>query len=321
MMNLSVEILKLSSHSLAVIVLIIVMNNKNHPLQQCSALLTLLFFFLFFIGTCEACVSEIVSFSLSLSLSLSLTMSSFLFSTIKWAEYNEIYRQTLGIYACRLLSVCKLFHDHLHDPNNPNFAIPRDLANLLIVSLWVDGYLVHFITNFPVLAKFMVEDTVNCGDHSKEAWLLGRVLEQGMIELIFSDPFGIAGSIARSRVLKRSDTIIALTHPDVDHFDRTTILSIPMYASATLGGKNNKEYREALTPSFFVGSSEVKLSKFREVQKIVGGRAEHINRFLVELKQRFVNQGSNEPVEGAFHRSNNTYHTVICGFSNPRANS
>lgn len=73
-----------SLFSLAANVIVIAMSNKNLPLQPCS-LLWVLFFFLFLIGTCEACVSGIVSFlGVSfLSLSLNKLLSSSQLSSFK----------------------------------------------------------------------------------------------------------------------------------------------------------------------------------------------------------------------------------------------
>jgi hypothetical protein len=105
--------------------------------------------------------------------------------------------------------------------------------------------------------------------------------------------------------------------------ERLTILGIPSYATQALGSKNNREYREANTPAWYVGNSEVKLSSKRQVHAIVGGGQTTLQRFLEVLKQRFANQGSNEPVEDtilvgiAMGSRIKTPYTVVYGFYNP----
>jgi hypothetical protein len=253
--------------------------------------LWVLFFLLFLIGTCEA-----------------------------WQEYNELRRQNFGNYATLFLAVCKRFQENLHYPTNPNFAIPEDLAELTIVSLWVNGFLAHFVTNYSVLANFMIDANKVKGSlvkKSKEAYLREKMLQLGMIELVDSVTYGITNVAELSRLLKDPLSTLVFAHPGCDSLDRNTILSIPFYKTAALGSKNNVEYREAHTPAFFVDDSPEKLSSKRQVHAIVGGRTENFMRLLGGLEQRFVDQGSNEPVQEIIKGRNNTYRAVICGFYNP----
>lgn len=216
------------------------------------------------------------------------------------------------------LAVCKRFQENLHYPTNPNFAIPEDLAELTIVSLWVNGYLAHFVTNFSVLANFMIDtNKVNLGERSKEAYLREKMLALGIIELVNSVTFGITNVAEMSRLLRDPLSTLVFAHPDGDSLDRHTILSIPFFKTVALGRKNNEEYREAHTPAFFVDDSPEKLSSKNKVHSIVGGRYGNLLRLLGGLEQRFVDQGSNEPVQEIIKGRNNTYRAVICGFYNP----
>ena len=217
------------------------------------------------------------------------------------------------------LSVSKRFQD---SRNDETIGIPAVLDGLTIVSCYDrrSRLLVHFITNLSVLAEFMIEDNVNRGEGvSKEAYLLKCLFSCGLIEVVQSATFGVTNNAEKNRILTDRQSTFALAHPNVPVLDRSTILGIP----GANGHKNNKEYREANTPAWYIGNSEVKHVSKRQVMKIVGGRKEDLFQFLEELMQRFKNQVSNEPVEETSplvgRGRNKTSHLVIYGFYNPHA--
>jgi hypothetical protein len=246
------------------------------------------------------------------------TNQRFVTPNYQWAEFNYMRRQRVGNKTILVLCVCKRFQDSRHDVT---IELPVELDGLTIASRWSNGFFVHFITNFSVLSNFMVKDNVNRGGISKEAFLLKCVLQQGMIEVVHSATFGISDTQEKGRLLRDPRSTIALAHPSVDRLERTTILGIPSYATVPLGSRNNLEYREANTPAWYVGNSEAQLSSKKKVHSIVGGRNQTLFRFLEALKQRFANQGSNEPVEDTIFvgRANTikTPYTVVYGFYNP----
>jgi hypothetical protein len=252
-----------------------------------------------------------------ISLLFVVPTNSFVTPNYQWAEFNYIRRQRVGNYACRTLSVCKRFQDSRSDET---IEIPAELDGLTIASHRRNELLVHFITNFSVLADFMIKDNVNRGEHSKESFLLKCLLAQGMIEVVYSATFGINDTQEKGRLLRDPRSTIALSHPSVDRLERLTILGMPSYATSALGRRNNEEYREANTPVFFVDDSPEKLKSKRQVHAIVGGSMNTIFQFLEVLKQRFANQGSNEPVEDTKtvgRGRNKTSYTVVYGFYNP----
>jgi|SaaInl74LU_5_DNA_1037368.scaffolds.fasta_scaffold11163_3 hypothetical protein len=198
-------------------------------------------------------------------------------------------RNTVGNHTIRLLGLCKRFADG---------RIPVELlgTGVEIISRWWQGYFVHFITGFPRVATHLlsaaaIANSVRTGG----AMLLDFVTQLGMHQVKASDGFGIVNHQTLSRILNDMTSCIALAHQDVPNLRRETILAIPFYGTKAAGALNNKNYKKANMPIFYVGNTPCRSAN--AVVRLVGGDTGTVQRVCRALRERFFQQESNEPIQ------------------------
>jgi hypothetical protein len=125
---------------------------------------------------------------------------------------------------------------------------------------------------------------------------MDRITHVGMIEHVQSDSFGVADCITRGEILNSNDSIIAVFHPNVDRLERDVVQSIPFYGSVSAGSANNRAYKLANTPGLYIDN--IRYDSGRKIRQFFGGNNRDFLEFVRGLKQRFREQGSNQPVAG-----------------------
>ena len=192
-----------------------------------------------------------------------------------------------------------------------------------IVSRFWQGYFVHFFTGWPRVATYLLTAAVVANsqgsDHaSAGAVLLSDVLHLGMIQVKVSDGFGIANNIQLGRVLNSMRSIIAVAHPAVRDLVRETIMSIPTYSSRAAGNANNKNYKEANIPIFYVGNTPC--TGANAVAREVRMNKQIVCRVCRALKERFFQQESNEPIQSTEEEERMLNgQTIVCRIDARRA--
>jgi len=131
------------------------------------------------------------------------------------------------------------------------------------------------------------------------ALLLTRTTTRGMLEHRRSDSFDVTNNVRKSEILNDSNSIIALAHPNVDHLERNVVQSIPGYDCATAGGANNRAYKLANTPGFYIDN--IRYNSARQVRPIIGKDSQVVLAFLNDLKQQFRELESSQPVGGTLN--------------------
>ena len=196
------------------------------------------------------------------------------------------------------------FEQHRLDPS---LAIPEQLrGRVRIVSRFWNGYLVHFVTGWPIVAEFllpasMYEDRAN----SVGNILLEYILRLGMIQVTASDGFAVASTQAFGRILMSVTSTIAVAHPDVNVLTRDVIMGMPYYNSRAAGRANDETYKKANIPAFYIDN--VKYKSVNKAYEVLRGHKSRVQNALAALKAQFFEQESNEPVQTTLNDR-----TIIC---------
>jgi len=180
-----------------------------------------------------------------------------------------------------------------------------------IDSRWWNGYFVHFVKGWPTAAVFILSETALNGMLSAGSRLLTYVTQLGMFQPKVSEAFGVASTQVQNAILMNVRSIIAVAHPDVRQLERSVILDVPSYNGTAAGSANNKNYKKANTPVFYIDNVPFK-SANAVVRKATGDRNTVLS-VCAALRERFFRQESNEPVESTDEESrvlNDV--TIIC---------
>eukprot|EP00985_Skeletonema_marinoi_P001705 scaffold686_cov245-Skeletonema_marinoi.AAC.16 len=209
-----------------------------------------------------------------------------------------------------LHTVIGVYHLHRLDPT---IVIPDELHGVWIDSRWWNGYFVHFVTGWPTAAVFILSETAINGIHSAGCKLLSYVTQLGMLHHTVSEAFGVASNQALNAILMNVTSIIAVAHPDVRQLERSVILDVPSYNGTAAGSANNKNYKNANTPVFYIDNVPFKSAS--AVQGKVRVSRTTVQSVCAALRERFFRQESNEPVESTDEESralNLKDVTIIC---------
>jgi len=193
---------------------------------------------------------------------------------------------------------------HLHRLD-PTIVIPDELHGVWIDSRWWNGYFVHFVRGWPTAAVFILSETALNGIQSAGCKLLMYITQLGMFQPKVSEAFGVASTKVQNAILMNVRSIIAVAHPDVRQLERSVILAVPSYSDTAAGIANNKNYKKANTPVFYIDNVPFK-SATAVLRKVKGDRTT-VFSVCAALRERFFRQESNEPVESTFKTV-----TIIC---------
>ena len=195
-------------------------------------------------------------------------------------RYNNLRREEVGNFGICFFSVIRMFF--------LGAEIPETLRGVRIMSYELDGVFVHRIIGFDILARTIVTVALT-NAHSHGAYLMKYLRSYGVIQHLTSAAFGVSNALAN--LAYRSITSgIVLFHYDI----RTLIDSVAIRALRRLTGggqHNDRDYRRANQPGYFIGVSNTKLSQ-SEAKRILGGGI----RALSALMRRYI-EGNRDPVD------------------------
>ncbi len=192
------------------------------------------------------------------------------------------------------MSACAMI---IKSRDNPQIILPDGLNGVSVRVQRIDTRLVFFVRGFSNIGRHLLSnETIHNCLNSVGAILMDRITHVGMIEHVQSDSFGVADCITRGEILNSNDSIIAVFHPNVDRLERDVVHSIPFYGSHSAGSANNRAYKLANIPGLYIDN--IRYNSTRKIHQIIGGRTTNVCEFVSGLKQRFKEQGSNQPVAG-----------------------
>jgi len=186
--------------------------------------------------------------------------------------------------------------------DNPRITIPAELNGVSVQVQRIGNRLVFLVRGFSIMGAYMfTREVIRKSLLTPAALLLRRTTTGGMIEHDWSDSFDVTNTVRKGEILNNNNSIIALTHPNVDRLERNVIQNVPGYgcASATAGGANNRAYKLANTPGFYIDN--IRYNSLRQVRPIIGGNNTAVRTFLNDLKEQFRELRSSQPVEGTLN--------------------
>jgi hypothetical protein len=186
--------------------------------------------------------------------------------------------------------------------DNPRIILPDRLNGVSVRVQRIDTRLVFFIRGFSNIGRHLLSnETIRNSSNSVGSILMNYITQKGMIEHVESDSFGVAENTTRGEILNSNDSIIAVFHPNVDRLEKEVVQSIPFYGSASVGSVNNREYKLANIPGLYIDN--IRYNSANKIHQIIGGDKRDCQKFVSGLKQRFKEQGSNQPVAGTLRVS------------------
>jgi hypothetical protein len=192
------------------------------------------------------------------------------------------------------MSACAMI---IRSQDNPRIILPDGLNGVSVRVQRIDTRLVFFVRGFSNIGRHILSnETIRNCLASVGAILMLRITQCGMIEHVQSDSFGVAENSTRGEILNSNDSIIAVFHPNVDRLERDVVHSIPFYGSYSAGSANNRAYKLAITPGLYIDN--IRYNSANKIYQIIGGDKTNVCKFVSGLKQRFKEQGSNQPVAG-----------------------
>lgn len=198
-------------------------------------------------------------------------------------RYNNLRREEVGNIGICFFAAIRMFF--------LGVEIPEALRGVRIVSYWLDGVFVHSIIGFEILARTVV--TVALTDtHSYGSYLMFHLRRYGVIQHLRSAAFGVSNALANLAYTSIT-SVIVLFHPNI----RTFIDSVAIRALRNRPGlvNNDRDYRAANKPGYFIGVSNTKLSQNGAV-RILGGDTRVTKGALRALMTRYI-EGGREPVD------------------------
>lgn len=198
-------------------------------------------------------------------------------------RYHNLRREEVGNIGICFFAVVRMFF--------LGAVIPEALRGVRIVSYWLDGVFVHSIIGFDILARTVV--TVALTDaHSHGSYLMRELRYYGVIQHLRSAAFGVSTALANLAYTSITSAIV-LFHPNI----RTFIDSVAIRALRVRRGmeNNDRDYRAANKPGYFIGVSNTKLSQ-KGASRILGGKGAVTKGALRALMTRYI-EGGRDPVD------------------------
>eukprot|EP00985_Skeletonema_marinoi_P024801 scaffold17585_cov72-Skeletonema_marinoi.AAC.2 len=197
-------------------------------------------------------------------------------------RYHNLRREEVGNIGICFFAVVRMFF--------LGAEIPETLRGVRIMSYELDGVFVHRIIGFDILARTIVTVALT-NAHSHGAYLMEQLRRYGVIQHLTSAAFGVSYALANLAFTSITSAIV-LYHPEI----RTFIDSVAIRALWRRGMENNdRDYRAANQPGYFIGVSNTKLSQ-RGAIRILGGATSPTSRALRALMTQYI-EGGRDPVD------------------------